>query len=178
MSWTDERVEVLKTMWGEGKSASQIAKELGGVTRNAVIGKVHRLSLPGRAKSGGTSTSRSKRAAPSARSSSSTTYASRTTTTTTTRSMPRSSGATALKQEIVTDAVAYVDTRPVDDVVIPISRKLPLTELTEKTCKWPVGDPMQEDFFFCGTDCDEAAPYCSYHSKLAFQPASERRRAR
>jgi len=178
MSWTDERVDRLTKLWAEGLSASQIAAELGGVTRNAVIGKVHRLSLPGRAKSGGTSTSRSKRAAPSARSSSSTTYASRTTTTTTTRSMPRSSGATALKQEIVTDAVAYVDTRPVDDVVIPISRKLPLTELTEKTCKWPVGDPMQEDFFFCGTDCDEAAPYCSYHSKLAFQPASERRRAR
>ena len=49
MSWTDERVDVLKTMWGEGKSASQIAKELGGVTRNAVIGKVHRLGLSNRA---------------------------------------------------------------------------------------------------------------------------------
>ena len=49
MSWTDERVETLKSMWTEGKSASQIAKELGGVTRNAVIGKVHRLGLSGRA---------------------------------------------------------------------------------------------------------------------------------
>ena len=46
MSWTDERVEILKKMWGEGQSASQIAKELGGVTRNAVIGKVHRLVYP------------------------------------------------------------------------------------------------------------------------------------
>ena len=53
MSWTDERVELLKKMWSDGQSASQIAKELGGVTRNAVIGKVHRLNLPGRAKSGG-----------------------------------------------------------------------------------------------------------------------------
>ena len=54
MSWTDERVEILKKMWGEGQSASQIAKELGGVTRNAVIGKVHRLGLSNRAGSGGT----------------------------------------------------------------------------------------------------------------------------
>ena len=53
MSWTDERVETLKKMWGEGQSASQIAKELGGVTRNAVIGKVHRLGLSNRAGSGG-----------------------------------------------------------------------------------------------------------------------------
>ena len=53
MSWTDERVETLKTMWGEGKSASQIAKELGGVTRNAVIGKVHRLGLSNRNGGGG-----------------------------------------------------------------------------------------------------------------------------
>ena len=55
MSWTDERVELLKKMWGEGQSASQIAKELGGVTRNAVIGKVHRLGLSNRASSGGNS---------------------------------------------------------------------------------------------------------------------------
>src|SRR5210317_279720 len=53
MSWTDERVELLKKMWGEGQSASQIAKELGGVTRNAVIGKVHRLGLSNRTSSGG-----------------------------------------------------------------------------------------------------------------------------
>ena len=52
MSWSDERVELLKKMWGEGQSASQIAKELGGVTRNAVIGKVHRLGLSNRAGSG------------------------------------------------------------------------------------------------------------------------------
>ncbi len=67
MSWTEERVETLKRMWGEGQSASQIAKELGGVTRNAVIGKVHRLSLPGRAKSGGSSASRAKRVSTSSR---------------------------------------------------------------------------------------------------------------
>ena len=60
MSWTDERVELLKKMWGEGQSASQIAKELGGVTRNAVIGKVHRLGLSNRATSGSKSDSATK----------------------------------------------------------------------------------------------------------------------
>jgi len=54
LNWTDERVEKLKRLWSEGLSASQIAAQLGGVSRNAVIGKVHRLSLPGRAKAGGT----------------------------------------------------------------------------------------------------------------------------
>ena len=92
--------------------------------------------------------------------------------------MPRTSGATALKQDIIADAVAEIDMRPIEDVVVPIFRKLALTELTEKTCKWPVGDPLQEDFFFCGTDCDDSDPYCNYHSKLAFQPAAERKRNR
>ena len=45
------------------------------------------------------------------------------------------------------------------------------------TCKWPVGDPTQDDFYFCGCDAPENSPYCSYHAKLAYQPASERRRA-
>ena len=68
MNWTDERVEKLKKLWAEGLSASQIAAQLGGVSRNAVIGKVHRLNLPGRAKAGGTQTAaRPKRPAPTLR---------------------------------------------------------------------------------------------------------------
>ncbi len=169
MSWTDERVERLKKLWADGLSASQIAAELGGVSRNAVIGKVHRLNLPGRAKSGGSSSSR-KRVASSRGS-----YGARTSAP---RSTPRTAGATALKQDVIADAIAEVDTRPIEDVVVPISRRLPLTELTEKTCKWPIGDPLQEDFYFCGVDCDDNAPYCTYHARLAFQPAAERKRAR
>ncbi|MEM6460560.1 MAG: GcrA family cell cycle regulator [Pseudomonadota bacterium] len=172
MSWTDERVERLKKLWADGLSASQIAAELGGVSRNAVIGKVHRLSLPGRAKSGGSSASRAKRVSTSSRSNG---YGARTAAT---RSIPRTSGATALKHDIIADAIAEVELRPMEDVVVPIYRKLTLTELTDKTCKWPVGDPMQEDFFFCGADCGESGPYCSYHSKLAYQPAAERKRSR
>jgi len=171
MSWTDERVERLKQLWADGLSASQIAAQLGGISRNAVIGKVHRLNLPGRAKSGGSSVSRSKRSGTAPRSS----YSPRASSP---RPVMRTSGATALKQEIVADAVSEIDTRPIEDVVVPIYRKLELTELTEQTCKWPVGDPLQEDFYFCGSDCEETGPYCNYHSKLAFQPAGERRRPR
>ena len=76
------------------------------------------------------------------------------------------------------DAVARHDTRPVEDVVVPISRKLKLIELGEQTCKWPNGDPMAEDFSFCGNDAGDAGPYCTYHARVAYQPASERRRHR
>ncbi len=172
MSWTDERVDRLTKLWADGLSASQIAAELGGVSRNAVIGKVHRLNLPGRAKSGGSGGGRSKRVSSAPRSSG---YGSRSNAP---RPAPRSAGATALKQDAIADAVAEIDTRPIEDVVVPISRRLLLTELTEKTCKWPIGDPMQDDFYFCGADCDETGPYCTYHSKLAFQPTADRKRSR
>jgi GcrA cell cycle regulator len=61
---------------------------------------------------------------------------------------------------------------------VPISRRLSLIQLNERTCKWPNGDPLAEDFNFCGNDAAESGPYCGYHSKLAYQPASERRRVR
>jgi len=175
MNWTDERVERLKKLWADGLSASQIAAQLGGVSRNAVIGKVHRLNLPGRAKSGGQASVRTKRttAAPRAPN-----YAGRTTQSQTSRPVGRSNGGAALKQDLDVVASEEIDTRPVDDVVVPISRRLTLVELSERTCKWPVGDPLQDDFHFCGNDSGDASPYCGYHAKLAFQPSSERKRAR
>lgn len=178
MSWTDERVEQLTKLWADGFSASQIAAQMGGVSRNAVIGKVHRLHLPGRAKSGGSRTPRAKRPATAT----TRTYASRAGTSSAPRSpSPRGGGsgaATALNTAV--DAVAFqeIDIRAVKDVVVPISKKLKLVELGENTCKWPLGDPMTTEFHFCGNDSSDAAPYCTYHSKLAYQPTSERRRAR
>jgi GcrA cell cycle regulator len=74
--------------------------------------------------------------------------------------------------------VARQQLRSSDNVVVPISRRLDLTQLTERTCKWPNGDPLSEDFHFCGNEAGESGPYCAYHARLAFQPASERRRAR
>ncbi|MCA1970817.1 MAG: GcrA cell cycle regulator, partial [Rhizobium sp.] len=143
MNWTDERVERLKRLWSEGLSASQIAAQLGGVSRNAVIGKVHRLNLPGRAKAGGsTAASRAaKRPAPAPRPAN---YPSRVTT----RTVARAAGSNMLKEEIEIDGDETIEIRPVGNVVLPISRKLVLTELTERTCKWPIGDPMKDDFHF------------------------------
>lgn len=173
MNWTDERVEKLKRLWSEGLSASQIAAQLGGVSRNAVIGKVHRLSLPGRAKAGGTvATGRSatKRTTSAPRAPN---YASRVTT----RTVARAVGATVLKEEIEVDSFQEMEYVPAGNVVVPISRRLALTELTERTCKWPVGDPLKEDFHFCGCDSPDSSPYCSYHARLAYQPVHDRRRA-
>lgn len=183
MNWTDERVEKLKKLWADGLSASQIAAQLGGVSRNAVIGKVHRLNLPGRAKSTTQAAARPKRtaAAPAPRQAGFATQQSRPTAAVasqTTRTVARSAGATALKQEMSVIPAAELDTRPVEDVVVPISRRLSLIQLSERTCKWPIGDPLQEEFHFCGNDSGDSSPYCSYHSRLAFQPSAERRRAR
>lgn len=172
MNWTDERVEKLKKLWSEGLSASQIAAQLGGVSRNAVIGKVHRLNLPGRAKAGGNSaTARTpKRPAVAPRAPN---YPSRVPT----RSIAtRQQGATLLKEEVETDAVEQVKFRPASNVVVPLSRHLGLTELTDRTCKWPVGDPLKEDFHFCGCESPDSSPYCGYHAKLAYQPVHERRK--
>ena len=89
------------------------------------------------------------------------------------------SGANALKADFDVDVIAEEVPAPRSlEVVVPISRKLALTDLTERTCKWPIGDPLAEDFHFCGNDSGESGPYCTYHARLAFQPASERRRNR
>lgn len=172
MNWTEERVELLKKFWAEGLSASQIAAKLGGVSRNAVIGKVHRLKLSSR----GRATAAAPRAKKPGKSPAQNKSAQRPSGYS--RSQPVSIGATALQQNYITEAVAEQVLKPAKDVVVPISRHLKLVELTEQTCKWPIGDPLQEDFHFCGNDSTENVPYCTYHSRLAFQPASERRRQR
>ena len=162
MSWTDERIDRLKKLWSEGLSASQIAAELGGVTRNAVIGKVHRLHLSGRVKTTTATTQRSRKtvraaARPAAR-----------VTTTIAR------GNLAVAMTLEPDAVlAY---RPAEEVVVPISRRISIMELREGTCRWPLGDPLQPEFVFCGGDCDIGKPYCTAHAKIAFQPSQDRRR--
>ncbi len=171
MNWTDERVELLKKLWADGLSASQIAAQLGGVSRNAVIGKVHRLKLSGRGRTTSSAPRPKKAASGAGRTARGGGGGGGRTVTTTI-------GATALKAQYDVDAVAIRDTRPIEDVVVPISRNLELVELTEHTCKWPNGDPMSEDFSFCGNDSGDSGPYCTYHSRLAYQPASERRRVR
>ena len=154
MSWTDERVATLSKLWADGLSASQIAAELGGVTRNAVIGKVHRLGLSGRAKPANSSAKRAKRPR---------SYTPK----------PRSNGRSVPSLRAVDGSSAR---SAVEDLVEPESLKLSLVELTETTCKWPHGDPTEAGFHFCGCKVKEGSPYCEYHSKLAFQPITDRRR--
>ena len=161
MTWTDERVENLKKLWGDGLSASQIAAELGGITRNAVIGKVHRLGLSGRAKSPTSAAPRPRKA----RANSQMLRVSR----------PAIRGNTAL-------AHAYeIDQEPEPeqiDNVIPLGQRRSILELTEETCRWPIGEPGSAEFFFCGGQTLTSLPYCSYHSRVAYQPAGDRRRDR
>ncbi len=161
MSWTDERVELLKKLWQDGLSASQIAGELGGVTRNAVIGKVHRLGLSGR----GQPTSSIKRQRRTHAHSGGMR-----------RQRTVSVGNLALKSnlELLPDA----DLVPRHNVVVPIARKLSIFQLNEHTCKWPIGDPGHDDFHFCGHDSLESGPYCEYHAGVAYQAPEPRRRAR
>ncbi|MFN3547349.1 MAG: GcrA family cell cycle regulator [Mesorhizobium sp.] len=170
MNWTDERVELLRKLWAEGLSASQIAAQLGGVSRNAVIGKVHRLKLSSRGRAAPTQTrqKKAKSAAPKAAKPASPPS----------RPVPQTVGATALKIEFDEEPAPRPVTRVDDSVVVPISRRLKLVELTDRTCKWPNGDPLNEDFHFCGTTSKDGSPYCGYHARVAYQPVSERRRAR
>ena len=172
MNWTDERVELLRKLWSEGLSASQIAAQLGSVTRNAVIGKVHRLKLSSRGRTTAAAP-RQKKASHGATGS---------------KSLEPLGDGHALRHHLdrrdrAADAVRCragrsLPLRPVENVVVPISRRLQLVQLSERTCKWPNGDPLTEEFSFCGNDAAETGPYCSYHARIAFQPASERRRSR
>ncbi|SEK25923.1 GcrA cell cycle regulator [Roseovarius azorensis] len=192
MPWNDERVELLKKMWGEGQSASQIAKELGGVTRNAVIGKVHRLGLSNRSGSGGPATSAG----------SADTKSEVRPETKATKTVSKSAPKPAPKPEMTSDPAPAATQPSRIKAIIPAgqplppqpsaneidpealakvneiekkARKLTLMELTERTCKWPVGDPATPNFWFCGLPVQSGKPYCEAHVGVAFQPMSSRR---
>ena len=193
MAWNDERVAILKKMWLEGNSASEIAKELGNITRNAVIGKVHRLGLSNRdtniSKSGATSTKAiksAKRGRPP-----------KVNKETKKRGRPeklkepRDPGETIDDKDRSVNSLANSkrsnDNKPevVSDLseetlknllkVEMKSKKISLMELTERTCKWPIGDPATDTFWFCGHESEPGKPYCKTHISIAFQPITQRR---
>jgi len=190
MSWSDERVDLLKKLWGEGQSASQIAKELGGVTRNAVIGKVHRLGLSNR--NGGAAPASEPPAKPDPKPAAATPPPE--------EAEPKKPAAPAATPAPEAPAATPVSSRA--DRIVPAGQPLPpqpstneidpkalakvseiekkakrlsLMELTARTCKWPVGDPATEDFWFCGLPVQSGKPYCEAHVGVAFQPMSSRR---
>jgi GcrA cell cycle regulator len=220
MSWTDERVETLKRMWAEGASASQIAKELGQVTRNAVIGKVHRLGLSNRVAAGGPDgaagggadlgldagadamTEDAPEDAPeeaAARRDAEAAPVGPSVRAAAPPAPPLGAGEDAMPEE---DEDEAPPPQPFRRAIIPAGQPLPpqpspneispealakvteveksarrlsLMELTEKTCKWPVGDPATSNFWFCGLPVQAGKPYCEAHVGVAFQPMSARR---
>jgi GcrA cell cycle regulator len=176
LTWTEERVDMLKKMWGDGLSASQIAGKIaGGVTRNAVIGKVHRLGLAGR---------QTAPRAPSSRSNV------RKETRSPGMAQPRmpsqpsmpTAGANALKPQMHTyvspKQAPLPEPKPMRLVDLSKDGRITILHLSDKTCKWPIGDPMHDDFCFCGHNPRDASPYCEYHARMAYQPAQDRRMRR
>ena len=124
-TWTDERIEQLQTLWGAGKTAAEIAKELGeGLTRNAVIGKAHRLGLSGR----------------------------------------------------VTPVQKKIDKPlpPESKDILAKNGGISLLELTEKTCRYPYGDPRKPGFHFCGGHSLSGLPYCAEHAQIAYQTTARK----
>lgn len=162
MAWTDDRVETLKKLWAEGLSASQIATRLGGVTRNAVIGKVHRLGLSGRVTPNRASRPRINKPRQPSHPGRINAY--------------RSAGATALKAEIVAEKSPLSEPAHLREIEIPPGERATILTLSEKTCRWPIGDPSANDFHFCGRSPSVNMPYCEHHCQIAYQPIQERRR--
>ena len=165
MSWTDERVELLKKLWSDGLSASQIAAELGGVTRNAVIGKVHRLGLSGRAKPVSSK--------PRARKVRAAVHPHKTGA-----HRPVSIGATALKSAAASQPMPRNQPVIIEELVIPLHERADIMDLSDTVCKWPIGDPQHDDFHFCGRRSDASGPYCEHHASVAYQQVVARQRNR
>lgn len=203
MSWTEERIERLKAMWTEGATASQIADELGGVSRNAVIGKAHRLGLearPSPVKPGEEKEHRAPAAAaPTPKPAP------------TERPAPRPAAAAAApeqaapahpapqRQRAQSDNIQYRSIGPGGFIrqgpgdqqapippapprrLVPakpspeVADKTSLLDLNDRICKWPMGHPGEPDFHFCGSASNPGFPYCVEHCGVAYQAQLPRR---
>ena len=140
MSWTLERENKLKALWKEGHTASKIAELIGGTTRNAVIGKANRLNLEARTISKKNSTT----------------------------PKVKLENDVKIKQEKLSRKARFKSLL-LDKNFEPENPKK-LTELTDDTCRWPIGHPYEKDFYFCGRKPLEKFPYCNLHVLYAFQP--------
>lgn len=148
MSWTEERTDQLKILWADNLSCSQIGAEMG-VTRNAVIGKVHRLGLAGRAEKSKLNLQRKGPRKPLG---------------------PRKHKSVR-SQPTPPEAFHVLYEPSIDDMKIPVEQRKQLTELNADTCRWPIGDPQKPDtFFFCGAVPFLDHPYCHAHCRVAYVP--------
>ena len=143
MSWTTEKVEKLKELWGKGNTASEIAQILGGVTRNAVIGKAHRLNLSGKIQA-------------------------------------KKSSSLATNNNINENKSSRKNLRRgkfksliIDKDFEPENPKQ-LEELDENSCKWPIGHPNEDNFYFCGRTSLKDFSYCKLHLLYAYQPKGKK----
>ncbi|GGL42590.1 GcrA cell cycle regulator [Caulobacter sp. Root656] len=159
MSWTDERVTTLKKLWLDGLSASQIAKQLGGVTRNAVIGKVHRLGLSGRAAPSQPARPAFKAPRPARPAAT---------------AMPSAPRRVIAAEPAPLPAVAQQPSVPAFRAEEPGSATV-LT-LGAHMCKWPIGDPSTDGFTFCGRRSSDG-PYCNEHARVAYQPQQTKKKS-
>jgi GcrA cell cycle regulator len=160
--WTRERIALLKRRWSRGASARRIAETLGGgISRQAVLGKIHRLGLAGRPPGRKPAAAEGERRARAARS----------------RPTGRA-GATPPPRAWrlpppAARADGYVDD-PRVDADIPLSQRRSLLELDHHACRWPIGDPRTPDFLFCGAKPRRGKPYCAAHCARAYISEEER----
>ena len=151
MDWTNERVDELRRLWGQGQTASRIAELLGGITRNAVIGKAHRLGLCGRPspirREDGQRTSRPLRAP----------------------------AAVLLAEELTREPQPRPAVEPPSAQPQPVAPSGASKQARggAKSCSWPMGDPKQPEFHFCGEEAEPGRPYCTAHCAMAYQRKSE-----
>jgi GcrA cell cycle regulator len=203
MSWTEERIERLKKMWQDGSTASQIADELGGVSRNAVIGKAHRLGLEARPspvkpgeekehrapaaaaapapKSAPAERPAPKAAAPAAESPAPAQPAHASPRRTSAHDMQyRSIGPGGFIRQGPGEQQAPIPPAPPRRLVPAkpspeVADKTSLLELNDRICKWPLGHPGEPDFHFCGAPSNPGFPYCVEHCGVAYQAQLPRR---
>lgn len=160
MEWNEQRVELLRQLWGQGQTASQIAAILGGITRNAVIGKAHRLGLmarPSPIKRDGPKIVQPKRKASPGIS---------------------STGIAKMANAILRGAVLPSHIKPEERRVDPNINRPSMTSRFGKnagrsSCSWPIGDPKTADFHFCGEPNEAGKPYCTTHCAQAYQRKSD-----
>jgi GcrA cell cycle regulator len=194
MAWTDERIEQLKRLWEAGNTASQIAEELGGVSRNAVIGKAHRLGLQARpspvrsSDSGNSGGEAAPRPAPPPRAEPKAEAApppprpapAAPEATVTPQPAIRSIGPGGFQRAMPGEQTAPSTPAPPRRLVpakpsADIAGKTGLLDLNDKICKWPIGHPGEPDFHFCGKPINPGFPYCLDHCSVAYQAQLPRR---
>ena len=145
MSWTDEKVESLKKLWGSGKTASQIAEIIGGISRNAVIGKAHRLNLSAKIKTRSATSNQNFDSSASEK---------------------NIQTSKKVRKSKFKSLIIEKDFEP--------ESPKQLEELDENSCKWPIGHPNEKSFYFCGRSSLKDFSYCKLHLLYAYQPKGKK----